>query len=33
MKSLAAANVQTIAVDPAKEVFQLLCADATFRIV
>ena len=34
MKSrTAAANVQTIAVDLAKEVFQLVCADANFRIV
>jgi len=34
MKSrAAAANVQTIAVDLAKEVFQLACADADFRIV
>jgi transposase len=34
MKSIAAsANVQTIAIDLAKEVFQLACADASFRIV
>ncbi len=34
MKSLAAAgNVQTIAVDRAKEVVQVACADANFLIV
>ena len=34
MKSIAAkADVQMIAVDLAKEVFQLVCADANFRIV
>ena len=34
MNSIAAkAHVQMIAVDLAKEVFQLVCADANFRIV
>ena len=34
MKSISAlATVQIIAVDLAKEVFQLACADANFRIV